>query len=64
MSKRKTKNPILEELISIKKLLILALYAADIPSSEINKAVKMGDANIRAMFSKKNMKKARKKEEE
>jgi len=51
------KDPVLEELIAIKKLLILNLYVNNIPSEEINKAVKMGPANIRAMFSKKNLKK-------
>jgi len=51
------KDPILEELTGIKKLLVLALYANNIPSTEIDKAVGMGAANIRAMFSKKNIKK-------
>lgn len=51
------KDPVLEELMEIKKLLILSLYAQDIPSTEIDKAVGMGAANIRAMFSKKNLKK-------
>lgn len=60
MAKQK-KDPILEELTEIKKLLVLALYANDIPSEEIDKAVGMGAANIRAMFSKKNLKKASKK---
>ena len=55
---------ILEELKAIKKLLILALYADNISSEEINKAVGMGAANIRGMFSKKKIKKAREKEEE
>ena len=59
MPERKTKDPILEELVSIKKLLILALYASDIPSEEINKAVGMGAPAVRAMFSKKNLKKAK-----
>jgi hypothetical protein len=48
-----TKDPVLEELGAIKKLLMLALYASGVPSEEIDKAVKMGPANIRAMFSKK-----------
>lgn len=55
--KRKSKDPILDELVAIKKLLILSLYANDIPSGEINKAVHIGSANIRGMFSKKKLKK-------
>jgi hypothetical protein len=48
-----TNDAVLEELEATKKLLILTLYASGIPSQEIDKAVKMGAANIRAMFSKK-----------
>ena len=51
----KNKDPILEELTTIKKLLILDLYARGVPSEEINKAVKMGASSIRAMFSRKNI---------
>ncbi len=65
MAKEKQKDPMLKELstirkevISVKKLLILSLYAADIPSEEINKAVKIGSGEIRRMFSKKKLKKA------
>ena len=59
MVKPKTHDPILDELVSIKKLLILALYGQGYPSEEIDKAVGMGPANIRAMFSKKNLKKVK-----
>jgi len=59
MPNKKEKELILEELRAIKKLLILDLYARDIPSEEINKAVRIGAANIRGMFSKKNLKKAK-----
>lgn len=45
-------DPILEELKKIKNLLILALYAVDVPSEEIDKAVRMGAGNIRKLFSK------------
>ena len=48
---------ILEELKYIKNLLILSLYTRNIPSSEINKATKIGASKIRGMFSKKNLKK-------
>lgn len=58
MAKPKQNDPVLNELRAIKKLLILALYADDVPSEEINKAVKIGAANIRGMFSKKKLKKA------
>jgi len=54
------KDPVAEELKRIKNLLILDLYAKGIPSGEINKAVGMGAANIRSMFSKKNLKKGEK----
>lgn len=50
-----TNKLILEELIAIKKLLILALYGQDYSSEEINKAVKIGASNIRGMFSKNNI---------
>jgi hypothetical protein len=50
---------ILQELVSIKKLIILALYASNVPSDQINKAVEMGAGNIRRMFSKKSMKNAK-----
>jgi len=52
-------DPVLEELQAIKNLLILSLYASDVPSEEINKAVHIGAAKIRGMFSKKNLKKAK-----
>jgi hypothetical protein len=51
------KDSIDEELKKIKNLLILDLYSKGIPSGEIDKAVGMGAANIRRMFSKKNLKK-------
>jgi|APFre7841882630_1041343.scaffolds.fasta_scaffold77233_2 hypothetical protein len=60
---KKGKDPIVEELKAIKKLLILALYAKDIPSGEIDKAVGMGAANIRATFSKRNLKRKGEKED-
>jgi hypothetical protein len=56
------KNLIVEELKKIKHLLILDLYSKGIPSGEIDKAVGMGAANIRGMFSKKNLKKVEKEE--
>ncbi len=49
-------DAVLEELIAIKKLLMMMLYAAGIPSEEIDKAAKMGAANIRALCSKKKAK--------
>ena len=52
-------DPVLKELESIKNLLILLLYALDVPSEEINKAVKKGASNIRGMFSKKDIKKSK-----
>ena len=58
MGKKKSNDPILDELISIKKLLILSLYGKGYPSGEINKAVGMGAGTIRGMFSKKKLKKA------
>jgi hypothetical protein len=64
MPKKKVEDPILEELITIKKLLILALYGMGYPSEEIDKAVGMGSANIRGMFSKKNIAKSRSKKDE
>lgn len=64
MPKPVSKEPILDELQSIKKLLILALYSSGIPSEEIDKAVGMGAANIRAMFSKKAGTKAKMRGEE
>ncbi len=54
------KDPVVEELKRIKNLLILDLYSKGISSSEIDKAVGMGAANIRHMFSKKNLKKVEK----
>lgn len=59
MAKTKMNDPILDELVSIKKLLILALYGQGYSSEEIDKAVGMGPANIRGMFSKKNIKTAK-----
>lgn len=53
----KKMTAILEELTAIKHLLILLLYGANVPDEEIDKAVHMGAANIRAMFSKKKIKK-------
>lgn len=50
-----TNKLILDELIVIKKLLILALYGQNYSSKEINKAVKMGASTIRGMFSKNNI---------
>ncbi|MFI5253771.1 MAG: hypothetical protein ACHQQQ_15235 [Bacteroidota bacterium] len=47
---------ILDELISIKKLLVMFLYSAGIPSEEIDKAAKIGAANIRGLCSKKKAK--------
>lgn len=64
MSSRKEKDPILEELRAIKKLMILDLYSRDIPSEEIDRAVGMGAPNIRAMFSKKKLKRVILKKEE
>jgi hypothetical protein len=64
MSNKKEKYPILEELRAIKKLLVLDLYSRDIPSEEIDKAVGMGAPNIRAMFSKKKLKRATLRREE
>ena len=49
-------DAVLEELIVIKKLLVVMLYAAGIPSEEIDKVAKMGAANIRALCSKKKAK--------
>jgi hypothetical protein len=63
MSSKKEKDPILEELIAIKKLIILDLYSRDIPSEEIDRAVGMGASNIRAMFSKKKLKRVMPKKE-
>jgi hypothetical protein len=54
------KDPIVEELKKIKNLLMLDLYSRKIPSGEINKAVGIGAARIRSMFSKKNLKKMEK----
>lgn len=59
-SDRSNDELILKELTAIKKLLILWLYASNIPSDEIDKATGMGAANIRGMFSKKNLKKINK----
>lgn len=64
MPKKKSNDPILDELITIKKLLILALYGMGFPSEEIDKAVNLGPANIRGMFSKKNIIKGRSKSNE
>jgi hypothetical protein len=64
MANKKPNDPILNELVSIKKLLILALYGMNFPSDEINKAVSLGSANIRGMFSKKKILKARKNKNE
>lgn len=50
-------DKILKELISIKKLLILDLRARGIASTEVNKAVRMGEGVIRGMFPMKNLKK-------
>lgn len=59
MGKKRSKDPILAELIAIKKLLILLLYTSDVPSGEIGKAVEMDDATIRGMFSKRKAKRQR-----
>ena len=64
MAKKKSNDPLLEELITIKKLLVLALYGMNFPSEEINKAARIGSAQIRGMFSKKNIAKARKVKDE
>lgn len=60
---RTQKDPILEELTAIKKLLILDLYSKGIPTDEINKASKIGSSNIR-IFSKKKIKESIKKYKE
>lgn len=57
MSKKKSTDPILDELVTIKKLLILALYGTGFASEEIHKATGMGATNIRGMFSKKKLNK-------
>ena len=64
MSNKKEKDPILEELRAIKKLMILDLYSKGFPSEEIDKAVRMGASNIRAMFSKKRLKQIMEQEDE
>lgn len=46
-------DPVLKELVTIKKLLVMMLYAAGIPSEEIDKAAQIGAGNIRALCSKK-----------
>jgi hypothetical protein len=64
MGKRKSNGPILEELTSIKNLLILELYGRNFPSDEIGKAIGKDASTIRGMFSKKNIAKGRKSKDE
>ena len=63
MPKKKSDDPLLDELVMIKKLLMLVLIKMDVPNREINKAVNMGEGNIRALFSRKNIMNSRSKED-
>ena len=58
-AKKRSADQMLEELVSIKKLLILLLYTADVPDSEISKAANIGSSTIRGIFSKKKLKKSK-----